>query len=427
VVTKPYIVTNASSTQASPECYYIEWITKTCRIGYTLQDCVDQLSVNKDVRSQNHLNVWEVSEKYGNRLPCSCLLVPFWSFFQSATVHLELVVAWQKHPSTPVFNGIISFHPHSQLQVYKGLLDCCNILYDPNVTTVAPQGICAVPQGQWSCFVADSSERYLLLSFLRSWYKTSTPYSYTSLYPSAQDYTPYSYTSLYPSAQDLLSTSDWSSHGTRMCREKLAGLPWLLVLCEFPTFTLHDITHLCLSASAWKKRIANVETRSNHLVSQPCWSLFSATHVICVRMSSFSVTGPPGSPVFYAQCESLVLSGAIVPDDAKAGAGVCSRAGLDTTFNQVTYISAALRAFMQTFFHPRVSLQILGIQDMIRHHVCLPYGTFMPCLMYKNAAWRCCHAVLGPQCKLGYMLEDEWYWLQLLWSGDLLWHLPCLL
>ena len=43
------------------------------------------------------------------------------------------------------------------MQVFTSKLACCNKL---NNAGVQKQGICAVPDDQWSCFVPDASQRY---------------------------------------------------------------------------------------------------------------------------------------------------------------------------------------------------------------------------------------------------------------------------
>lgn len=44
------------------------------------------------------------------------------------------------------------------LQVYTDRMDCCNVLYSLDYTA-KPQGICAVPEGQWSCYIPLQAQR----------------------------------------------------------------------------------------------------------------------------------------------------------------------------------------------------------------------------------------------------------------------------
>ena len=50
VIAKKIIATNASSSPyPKPQCFYIEWITKTCKIGPSLDSCTTVLTTNADV------------------------------------------------------------------------------------------------------------------------------------------------------------------------------------------------------------------------------------------------------------------------------------------------------------------------------------------------------------------------------------------
>ncbi len=119
VVIKPQAQVNASSG-AGGECFFIDWTSKTCRIGFTLEDCAAQKAVNEDVS-------W-IAAAPG-----------FVRGRELASYKLKKVV--------------------SVLQVYEDRLDCCNSLYQSNITSESPQGICLVSVGSWSCFVADQAQR----------------------------------------------------------------------------------------------------------------------------------------------------------------------------------------------------------------------------------------------------------------------------
>ena len=61
-------------------------------------------------------------------------------------------------PHTPLLQACVN-ELADNANVYRTRMDCCNTLYNASVSATLPQGICAIPPGQWQCFVPDASQR----------------------------------------------------------------------------------------------------------------------------------------------------------------------------------------------------------------------------------------------------------------------------
>eukprot|EP00955_Chlamydomonas_euryale_P087277 364282-Chlamydomonas_euryale.AAC.17 len=174
------------------ECYYIEWITKTCRIGSSLEECTRVKAKSNDVYA-NRLDccnaVFPINMESGNlpqvrggasrrggktrgaRRSCPqqevatskalCVgryVCPLHMWAACACLHM-----WAGACSQPAaaYNGRARSEYQSLSPAYWTVsVISCRPLLPPCPASLLPlQGICAVPEGQWTCYVQDKAQR----------------------------------------------------------------------------------------------------------------------------------------------------------------------------------------------------------------------------------------------------------------------------